>query len=55
LVAANPVPSSFQKFLHTHYEIWDRTTHFALYEDLVNRIWIQTGNNPVTNPGNNPI
>jgi hypothetical protein len=21
LVAANPVPSSFQKFLHTHYEI----------------------------------
>jgi hypothetical protein len=55
LVAPNPVPSSFQEFLHTHHEIRDRATHLALHEDLVNHIWIHAGNNPVTNPGNNPI
>jgi hypothetical protein len=38
LVAPNSVPSSFQKFLHTHHEIQDRATHLALYEDLVNHI-----------------
>jgi hypothetical protein len=55
LVAPNPVPSSFPKFLYTHHEIRDQATHFALYEDLVNHIWIHAGNNSVTNPGNNPI
>jgi hypothetical protein len=54
LVAANPILSSFQEFLHTHYEIRDWATHLALHEDLVNHIWIHAGNNPVTNPENNP-
>jgi hypothetical protein len=55
LVAPNPIPSSFQEFLHTHNEIRDRATHLALHEDLVNHIWFHSGNNPVTNPRNNPI
>jgi hypothetical protein len=55
LVAPNPVPSSFQKKNHTHHEIRGRATHLALHENLVNHIWIHAGNNPVTNPGNNPI
>jgi hypothetical protein len=55
LVAPNPVPSSLQEFLHTHHEIRDRATHLVLHEDLVKHIWIHVGNNPVTNPGNNPI
>jgi hypothetical protein len=55
LVAPNPVPSSFQEFIHTHHEIRDRATHLALQEDLVNHILIHAGNNPVTNPGNKPI
>jgi hypothetical protein len=38
LVALNPVPSSFYKFLYTHHEIRDRTTYLALHEDLVNHI-----------------
>jgi hypothetical protein len=33
----------------------DRATHHALHEDLVNHIWIHAENNPITNPGNNPI
>jgi hypothetical protein len=55
LVAPNLVLCSFQEFLHTHHEIHDRATHLVLHEDLVNHIWIHMGNNPVTNPGNNPI
>jgi hypothetical protein len=47
LVAANPVPTSFQEFLHTHHEIQDRPTHLALHKDLVNHIWIHAENNPV--------
>jgi hypothetical protein len=31
LVAPNPVPSSFQEFLHIHHEIRDQATHLALY------------------------
>jgi hypothetical protein len=31
LVAVNPVPSSFQEFLHTHHEIRDRATYLALH------------------------
>jgi hypothetical protein len=46
LVVANPIPSSFQEFLHTHHEIRDRATHLVLHEDLVNYIWIHAGNNP---------
>jgi hypothetical protein len=45
------LPASFQNF---SIEIRDRATHLALHEDLVNPIWIHAGNNPVTNPGNNP-
>jgi hypothetical protein len=55
LVATNPVPASFQNFFHTHHEIRDRATHITLHEDLVNHIWIHAGNNPVINPGNNPV
>jgi hypothetical protein len=55
LVAPNLVPSLFQEFFCTHHEIRDRATHLALHEDLVNPIWIHAGNNPVTNPRNNPI
>jgi hypothetical protein len=29
--------------------------HHAIYEDLVNHIWIHAGNNHVTNSGNNPV
>jgi hypothetical protein len=55
LVATNPVPSSFQEFLHTHHKIRDRVTHLVLHEDLVNHIWIHVENNLITNPGNNPV
>jgi hypothetical protein len=55
LVATNHVSSSFQEFLHTHHEIWDRATYLALLEDLVNHILIHSGNNPLSNPRNNPF
>jgi hypothetical protein len=38
LVAQNPVPFSFQEFLHTHHEIRDRATHLVLHKDLMNHI-----------------
>jgi hypothetical protein len=55
LVAPNHGPASFHDFLHAHNEIWDRATHLAVHEDLVNHIWIHAGNNPITNLGNNPV
>jgi hypothetical protein len=45
----------FSGFFYTHHEIRDRATHLALYEDLMNHIWIHAENNPITNPENNPI
>jgi hypothetical protein len=46
LVAANPIPSSFQEFLHTHPEIRDQATHLDLHKDLMSHIWIHRGTTP---------
>jgi hypothetical protein len=55
LVAPNPGPASFQDFLHAHHEIRVRTTHHGLHKNSMNHIWIHAINNPVANPGNNPV
>jgi hypothetical protein len=55
LVTPNLGPVSFQDFLHAHHNIRNRATHHALHENLVNHVWIRAGNNPVTNPPNNPM
>jgi hypothetical protein len=43
--------------LQTLYRLLFRnfSKHLALDEDLVNHIWIHSENDPVTNPGNNPV